>query len=506
MKNELSLKTLSELLINQKDQHDKGVSFIAAATRTIFLSYHQLYHDALSLLGYLQHKGLKPGDELVLQIDDNQRFIQYFWACILGGIIPVPVSITHYSENARKLYKIRAYLKNPYLITTPAHFEKLCKQDYSDGAADKTFFDQVLFLDEDKDNLPEGIMADVVPDDIAFLQFSSGSTGNPKGVEIRHRNLIANTFPVLEAYECTPDDIFLSWMPLTHDLGLIGYHINPLAAGIQQYIMPTDLFIRHPLLWLQKVSDYKVSITCSPNFGYKYYLNQFTEEKGQTLDLSAVRIILNGAEPISANLARVFTDRLAKYKLDPMSMRAVYGLAEATLEVTFPRVHVPFKSVFVKRESLTIGKSITGKSLQQKAGADTLEVVAVGTLIDGLQLRIVNEKGTTLRPGHAGVIWVKGACVASRYYNNEAASRNTFKDGWLNTGDTGFVLDDTLYIMGRVKDIIFVNGGNVYPHDIEHTLETLDEIDTGKVVACGIPDEVNGSESIVVFVVHKLSA
>jgi amino acid adenylation domain-containing protein len=506
MKNELSLKTLSELLINQKDQHDKGVSFIVAATRTIFLSYHQLYHDALSLLGYLQHKGLKPGDELVLQIDDNQRFIQYFWACILGGIIPVPVSITHYSENARKLYKIRAYLKNPYLVTTPAHFEKLCKQDYSDGADDRTFFDQVLFLDEDKENLPEGIMADVTPDDIAFLQFSSGSTGNPKGVEIRHRNLIANTFPVLDAYECTPDDSFLSWMPLTHDLGLIGYHINPLAAGVQQYLMPTDLFIRHPLLWLQKVSDYKVSITCSPNFGYKYYLNQFTEEKGETLDLSAVRIILNGAEPISASLTRTFIERLSKYKLDPMSMRAVYGLAEATLEVTFPKFTVPFKSVFVKRESLTIGKSITGKSLQQKAAADTLEVVAVGTLIDGLQLRIVNEKGTTLRPGHAGVIWVKGPCVASRYYNNEAASKNTFKDGWLNTGDTGFVLDDTLYIMGRVKDIIFVNGGNVYPHDIEHTLETLDEIDTGKVVACGIPDEVNGSESIVVFVVHKLSA
>jgi len=506
MRNELSPKTLCELLVNQKDQREKGVNFIVAATRTIFLSYHQLYHDALSLLGYLQHKGLKPGDELVLQLEEGQQFIQYFWACILGGIIPVPVSITHYSENARKLYKIRAYLKNPYLVTTPAHYEKLCKQDYSDGAADKTFYDQVLFVDENKDHLPVGIMADITPDNIAFLQFSSGSTGNPKGVEIRHRNLIANSFPTLDAYECTNEDIFLSWMPLTHDLGLIGFHLNPLAAGVQQYIMPTDLFIRHPLLWLQKASDYRITITCSPNFGYKYYLNHFEEEKGEKLDLSSVRIILNGAEPISANLARVFNDRMAKYKLNPMAMRAVYGLAEATLEVTFPRIPVPFKSVFVKREALTIGKSITGKSMLKKPAADTLEIVAVGTLIDGLELRIVNEKGATLKPGHAGIIWVKGECVASRYYNNEAASRNTFKDGWLNTGDTGFVLDDVLYIMGRVKDIIFVNGGNVYPHDIEHTLETLDEIDTGKVVACGIPDEVNGSESIVVFVVHKMSA
>ncbi|MBC9909358.1 non-ribosomal peptide synthetase/type I polyketide synthase [Chitinophaga varians] len=506
MRNELSLKTLSELLIHQKDQRDKGVSFIVAANKTNFLSYHQLYHEALCLLGYLQHKGLKPGDELVLQLDDSQQFIQYFWACILGGIIPVPVSVTHYSENARKLYKIRTYLKNPYIITTPAHYEKLCKQDYSDGSADKTFYDQVLFLEENKDNLPAGIPADVTPDDIAFLQFSSGSTGNPKGVEIRHRNLIANTFAVLEAYACTSDDIFLSWMPLTHDLGLIGYHLNPLAAGVQQYIMPTDLFIRHPLLWLQKSSDYRVTITCSPNFGYKYYLNHFTEEKGEGLDLSSVRIILNGAEPISASLSRTFNERMAKYKLNPMAMRAVYGLAEATLEITFPKADVPFQSVFVKRDALTIGKSITGKSLVKKPAADTLEVVAVGTLIGDFQLRIVNEKGATLPPGHAGVIWVKSACVASRYYNNDAASKNTFKDGWLNTGDTGFVLDDVLYIMGRVKDIIFVNGGNVYPHDIEHTLETLDEIDTGKVVAVGIPDEVNGSESIVVFVVHKMSA
>lgn len=506
MKNELSLKTLPALLTHQKDQHEKGVGFIVAANRTNFLSYHQLYHNALQLLGYLQHKGLKPGDELVLQLEDSQQFIQYFWACILGGIIPVPVSVTHYSENARKLYKIRGYLKNPYMITTPEHYEKLCKQDYSDGAADRTFYDQVLFLHENKDKLPAGVPATVTPDDIAFLQFSSGSTGNPKGVELRHRNLIANIFAVLEAYECTHDDIFLSWMPLTHDLGLIGFHLNPLAAGIQQYIMPTDLFIRHPLLWLQKASDYRITITCSPNFGYKYYLNHFSEEKAGTLDLSSVRIILNGAEPISASLARTFNERLAQYRLDPLAMRAVYGLAEATLEVTFPRLGVPFKSVFVKRSALTIGKRISGKALQQQPAADTLEVVAVGTLIGDFELRIANEKGVPLEPGHAGVIWVKGACVAGRYYNNDAASTNTFKDGWLNTGDTGFVLDNVLYIMGRVKDIIFVNGGNVYPHDIEHTLETLDEIDTGKVVACGIPDEVNGSESIVVFVVHKMSA
>ncbi|WP_343745843.1 amino acid adenylation domain-containing protein [Chitinophaga sp.] len=505
MRKELSSKTLSELLINQKDQRDKGVSFIVAANRTNFLSYHQLYQDALQLLGYLQHKGLKPGDELVLQLDDSQQFIQYFWACILGGIIPVPVSVTHYSENARKLYKIRAYLKNPYIVTTPAHYEKLCKQDYSDGAADRTFYDQVLFLDENKDNFPAGTPVNVTPDDIAFLQFSSGSTGNPKGVELRHRNLIANISAVLEAYECTDDDIFLSWMPLTHDLGLIGYHLNPLAAGIQQYIMPTDLFIRHPLLWLQKASDYRVTITCSPNFGYKYYLNHFSEEKGEGLDLSSLRIILNGAEPISASLARTFNERMAAYKLNPMAMRAVYGLAEATLEITFPRADVPFQSVFVKREVLTIGKDITN-ALEKKPAADTLEVVAVGTLIGDFQLRIANEKGTALPAGHAGVIWVKSACVAGRYYNNDAASKSTFRDGWLNTGDTGFVLNDVLYIMGRVKDIIFVNGGNVYPHDIEHTLETLDEIDTGKVVACGIPDEANGSESIVVFVVHKMSA
>ncbi|HVI46040.1 MAG TPA: amino acid adenylation domain-containing protein [Chitinophaga sp.] len=507
MKNHLPPRTLVDILSNNKGVEDKGVHFIIAAGKEEFLSYHQLYNEAVALLGYLQHKGLKRGDELVLQIDNNKTFVLHFWAAILGGIIPVPVSITHYSENARKLYKIRTYLKNPYLVATSTHLEKVSKQDYSDGAEDKTFYDKVLLLDEQRENTPAGILVDVKPDDIAFVQFSSGSTGNPKGVELKHSNLVANIYGALVANGCTSDDRTLSWMPLTHDMGLICFHLYPMAAGIPQALMPTDLFIRHPMLWLQKAGEHRSTITGSPNFGYKYCLDQFSEEKLKGLDLSNLRIIYNGAEPIAASLCRRFMDKFSVYDLHESAMRPAYGLAEATLKVSFTNDLPSLKSLHIQRESLAIGHAIKAVNPgNEEPSGSVLEVVNVGPVMEGMYLEIKDSKGHTLKDGHVGIIWISGPSVASRYYNNDAATKAVTKsDGWLNTGDVGFLLNGYLHIVGRVKDIIIVNGMNIYPHDIEQTVEKLDGIETGKVVACGVPDPETGSEAIAVFILHKSS-
>jgi acyl-CoA synthetase (AMP-forming)/AMP-acid ligase II/3-oxoacyl-(acyl-carrier-protein) synthase/acyl carrier protein len=493
-------QTLVEVLIGLKDVKDKGITFIADGNKEDFLSYHQLYTTALSWLKYLQDNGLQPGNELVLQVGDNKTFIQVFWACILGAIIPVPVAISHHGENARKVFKIGKILNKPYLITDRKHYERI--------AANTPGFDNVLLLEEGRDITGTGNLQPVTADTIAFLQFSSGSTDHPKGIVLRHSNLIDNIYASLSAMACNEQDRHLSWMPLTHDMGLIGFHLYPLAAGLQHYLMPTDLFIRNPLLWLQKVTAHKITITASPNFGYKYYLDHFTADKAKGLNLSAVRIIFNGAEPVSALLCRRFMDTLAPYDLPPAAMHPVYGLAEATLDVTLQPHCAPFQSIQVQRKTLNIGDRVAVNDIpSQKNAKDSIEIVNVGTPIPGMAIKIVNEQGTMLPEGHAGIIRIKGKSVTKGYYNNEAATALAIReDGWLDTGDTGFMLNGCLYVAGRMKDIIIVNGVNVYPHDVEQMAETLDGIEAGKVVACGIPDKETASEAIVIFVLYKAAA
>ncbi|WP_212004531.1 non-ribosomal peptide synthetase/type I polyketide synthase [Chitinophaga sp. HK235] len=494
--------TLSALLIAQKDNLDKGVTFISGASKEEFLSYHQLYVSARSLLAYLQEKGVKPGNEVVLQIEDNKTFIQFFWACILGGIIPVPVAVTYQGENAQKLFRIWQLLHHPYLLTSRASYEKM---HHKKSPGEIPFADSTLFTEDAQISDVSGIVYPATTDDIAFIQFSSGSTGNPKGVVLKHSNLIANIFSALPTHDNITDRR-LSWMPLTHDLGLIFFHLYPIANGAQHFLMPTDLFIRHPLLWLQKVSEHRATITGSPNFGYKYYLDKFSDDKAEGLDLSCLQVIINGAEPISGTLCRTFLDTLSKYGLVPTAMRPAYGLAESTLIVTFAPADTLLESVFVRREAITIGRYISEPGmLEQQRTADNMEIVNVGRLIANTDIKITDEKGEILQEGGIGIIWVYGPSVTQMYYNNEAATHAVIKEGWLNTGDTGFMLNGYLYAVGRVKDIIIVNGQNVYPHDIEQMLETMDDIETGKVLACGVPNEDESSEDIVIFVMYKLS-
>ena len=505
MKKKLQPQTLVEVLLLQKDVENRGLTFISSGGHEDFLSYKELYNTALSWLGYLQGKGLRPGDELVLQIADNKSFICIFWASLLGAIIPVPVSVSYQGENTSKLFKILPFLKNPFLFTDHLLFDKLNSRGHSEEANDLRLFHQILFVEDIKNTSGTGSLHTVSPDSIAFLQFSSGSTGNPKGVVLQHSNLIDNIISATTAHELTESDSHLSWMPLTHDMGLIGFHLYPTWAGLNHYIMPTDLFIRRPLLWLQKVSEHRISVTCSPNFGFKYYLNQFSAEKGAGLNLSSIRILFNGAEPISASLMRDFNQTMGQFGLSGHAVKPVYGLAEATLQVTLPALGVAFKTLAVDRSALKIGSGIPVVSGRGKKNIkDQLEIVNVGGAIPGMEIKITDRQGYTLKSGLVGIIWIKGDSVTRQYYNNEAATKSVIKrDGWLNTGDTGFMHEGDLYAVGRVKDIIIVNGTNIYPHDIEQCVENMDGFEPGKVVACGIPDAKTDSESIVVFVLYK---
>ncbi len=482
----------------------RGVNYIEARDRTDRQPYRELETAALRLLGRLQARGLAPGDELILLLKDNRTFIEMFWACVLGGIVPVPVAPGTSDEHRAKVFRIFARLQRPWLYTEQETLARLgsfaANHDMAGELAAlqaRTLKVEELATGESADGIPH----DARPDDTAFIQFSSGSTSDPKGVVLTHANILANIAGILEAGRFTPDDVSLSWMPLTHDMGLIGFHLNMLACGMEQHLMPTELFSRRPLLWLQKASETGATILCSPNFGYKHYLKALGDKPVDDLDLSAVRLIYNGAEPISVELCDAFLDRLAPAGLKRETMYTVYGLAEASLAVAFPPPGEPFRTLWLHRDRLGIHETV------QPVAAD--DPAAVGFAIEGrpvpgCELRIADEENRPLPADTVGAIHIRGPNVTAGYYNDETSNATALMgDGWLDTGDLGLLHEGELVVTGRRKDIIFAHGLNYYPHDLEAIAQQAEGLELGKVVVYGVRRPGDDEDELLVFLLFR---
>lgn len=493
----MSHRTLLEGLDIARKNKSKGITFITGADTEEFVSYEGIYNQMLLWLGYFQSRGVKAGDEIVFQIGDNKQFIFSLWACLAGGIIPVPLAVGHHREAVSKFERVWKTLTNAWLLTSETSFEKLQK-GCTEITIDK---DRVLSLDVASGYTQKGGFHAVKSSDIAFIQFSSGSTGAPKGVSLTHENLLNNIDGIITAAELRMEHDVLSWMPLTHDMGLIGFHFSPVFFRANQFIIPTELFIRHPLLWLKKVSEHRAAITSSPNFGYQHCMTGFSDAKLEGVDLSCVRTIFNGAEPISADVCRRFLEMFKPYGLKENAMFTVYGMAEASLAVTFPPPATPFSTIQVARESLGPGK------LVQPTATNAIEMVNCGKPIPHCSIKVCDEEGQALADENVGFIHIKGLNVTQSYYNNpEATAKAINPEGWLNTGDLGFVYKGDTYVTGRMKELIYVAGQNIYPHDIERIAAELDEIEEGKVVACGVSNDDKGMEDVVAFVLFKRKA
>jgi acyl-CoA synthetase (AMP-forming)/AMP-acid ligase II len=290
-------------------------------------------------------------------------------------------------------------------------------------------------------------------------------------------------------------------MPLTHDMGLIGFHVNMLVYGMSQYIMSTDLFSRRPLLWMQKVNEKRASIICSPNFGFKHYLKLFAEKHSGDMDLSCVRVIVNGAEPISVRLCRQFLDTLSPYGLASNVMSPSYGLAEAGLSVSLTPPGTSLKTLDVNRHAMMQGDKV---QYLEAGDANALEFVTEGPVARDCQARIGNAEGADLGVDRMGEVQIRGDNVTAGYYGDPENSRDLYTaDGWLRTGDLGFIHDNEIVITGRLKEVIFVNGRNYYPHDIEATILEAGQIELGKVVAAGVRSEGADEDEILVFILHR---
>lgn len=505
-----NILTLAEGLIKSAgSNHEKGIFFIKGEDKDEFVSYKQLYAGALKVLYNLQLQGLKPGDELVIQIKDteNKLFVHIFWACILGKIIPVPVSITH-RENAFKVLKIFRQLKRPKAIVN----EK-CLEDLEKFVIGTSF--EATLQEIDKNSIPldkitkengMGKVETIDEQDIAFIQFSSGSTGEPKGVVLTHKNLVTNIGDIIEGFKGTEKDSTYSWMPLTHDMGIIGLHMHPLLLNINQYIMPTSLFVKKPVLWIKKINEHRVTITAASNFGFRYFLDKLNNSKHDHWDLSCIRKVFNGAEPIAVDIINEFLYKLSPYNLRRDTMYTVYGMADASLAVAFPPVDEEFSCIYVRRDSLNIGQTVMEVDKDEKSEV-CMELVVEGYSVKHCNIRIVDNDNNVLEEGKLGNIQISGDNVTKAYYNNpELTEKIIDKEGWLSTGDLGFIKAERIVVAGRSKDVIFANGITYYPHYIEKKCEYIEGISTGRIVACALRDRFIDEDKLIIFLLFKKKA
>ncbi|QDV06115.1 Polyketide synthase PksJ [Planctomycetes bacterium Poly30] len=461
------------------------------------VSVAELRSAALARLGAFQAAEVSVGSEIVMPIDDAEAFLTTFWACLFGGYIAMPLAAPTNDATCSKILDILERRGGACLAISDEGFERLTQG--LEASARGALEGRRVALGEIASGAP-GAPVERTPGDIAFVQYSSGSTRAPKGVIIRHGQALANLAAIQAGSKLGSSDVTFSWMPLSHDMGLVGFHLSPLFAGADQVLMPTSAFARTPLVWLQDASSAGATILSSPNFGYRHTLKALSR-KGmpEGVDLSAVRLVLNGAEPISVGIAEQFLDELASVGLARTAMFPVYGLAEATLAVTFPELGAEIGGLRIVRANSGVGAAI------QKTSDEEGSFIACGcgSPLPGIEVRIVGADGGSVADAHVGRVWMRGAGVTEGYYDDpEATAAAVMGEGWLDTGDLGFLSGGQLYITGRQKDLVIVSGQNFYPHDLEESLQEALGLDALRVAVAPVR-RADAPEEVGVFILHR---
>lgn len=483
---------------------DRGFTFMPSGSAPSpaaerYVSFPSLVEEAERYGRLLRGLGLKKGDRLAIIIPEADEFVLTFLGAATAGILPVPLypplSLGRLDAYLESTIKILNAASADVLITT-ARVQKVLwsVMDRVPTLRDLLTVDKLLTGRES--NEPPVAIA---PDDPVFLQFTSGSTAAPKGVVVTHRSLTANVNAIAhEGLQLNGNDNAVSWLPLYHDMGLIGFVLTPLYAAIPVYFIPTLEFVRRPTLWMEVINRRRSSVTFAPNFAFARLTKRATQEDLQRWDLSCLRAVGCGAEPIHPDTMRGFIDRFAACKLRPESLLPCYGMAEATLAMSFLGL----------QETLRVD-TIDSDACHEHDRADpvapgtagALELVSCGRPFAEHELRIFADSGESLPDRRIGEIRFRGPSVAAGYFSNKEATAAAFdppeRGGWLHTGDLGYLVDGELYISGRKKDVLILNGRNYYPQGIEWLVENVPGIRRGNVVAFSVPGD-STEEAVVV--------
>jgi acyl-CoA synthetase (AMP-forming)/AMP-acid ligase II len=464
-----------------------GLRFVDRAERATWFGWAEVRDRALAVCAGLQALGIGRGDRVALVFPTGIDFFAAFFGALLAGAVPAPL------YPPARLGRMEEYLRR-----TARMLERSGARLVLADARVR----RVLLGCRTLDDLPRGSSRPVrtEPSDLALVQFSSGTTVDPKPVALSHRAVAAQV-EILTGF--FPDGFFpdkgelcqscVSWLPLYHDMGLIGCVFPALARDATLTLLAPELFVARPALWLRTLSRYRATISPAPSFAYALCLTRVSDADLEGVNLSGWQTALNGAESISPAVLRAFCERFARWGFRPEAMTPVYGLSEAALAVTFSDLRRPSRISRFDREEL----SREGKAREAREGR---EIVSVGRPVPGFRLRIVNGEGRDLPDGSVGRVWIQGPSLMDGYLGDPEATACALRDGWLDTGDLGFLQVGELYLTGRAKDAIILRGRNYAPEEIERAVEGVPGVRAGCAVAASwLPEDAPG-EVLALFV------
>jgi fatty-acyl-CoA synthase len=485
---------------------DTGVRFVGhsvAPDGPVFVPWRQIHDEARAVGAALQAKGLLPGDHVAVLGPTSRELMTIVRGCWMAGIasmvLPLPMRMGSLDEFVNST---RARIRHGDAKLVLIDDQLAAFYESVPGDPPIELMGSVL---PGAPNVPSGDrleLPDHDPNRLVILQYTSGSTSEPKGVMIPDRVLTANIDACAEAAALTPDEVMVSWLPLYHDMGLVGFLAIPMTSGVQLVQAAPQDFMAHPGSWLRWISDWGGTATAGPNFSWVLATRalRLAAKKGEHFDLSTLTLALSGAEPVDPKAVEAFVDAAAPFGFQPGAVFPAFGMAETAIGASFPRRGAGLRCDTVDREVLE--RSRVAKPIDV-IDPDDLAIRArrlplLGTAVPGMELKVVDpDSREELPERHVGELLLRGSSVTPGYYKRDDATRALFHDDWLCTGDLAYILDGQLVLCGRIKDVIIVGGRNVFPEDIERAVGGLDGVRAGNVIAFGM-EGYKGKESVVV--------
>ena len=491
--------TLLEVLEWHARLHPQQVHIVLAQERGAGLEEQSITHAALlqaasAAAGALQARGLQPGDTVALMLPTGADYFSAFFGVMLAGGIPVPL------YPPLRASQLEDYLRRQAGILSNCQARILVTMNEAKAAARLLMTHApglrlILTADELQDAGARFERPRVNADDLAFLQYTSGSTGSPKGVMLTHANLLANLRGMGRAVQASSADVFVSWLPLYHDMGLIGAWLATLYYGARLVAMSPLAFLGRPARWLWAIHRHRGTLGAGPNFAYELCVRKVEDGEIEGLDLSSWRLAFNGAEPVSPDTIDAFTRRFARYGFAPTAMAPVYGLAECCVGLAFPPLGRAPLLDSIDRDALARdGRALALAPDDPRA----LRVVACGQAMPDHDIRIVDEAGHELGDRTEGRLQFKGPSATRGYYRNPQATRELLRGEWLDSGDLAYTVNDEIYLTGRAKDIVIRAGRNLHPQELEDAIGAIGGVRRGCVAVFGSPDPRHGTERLVV--------
>ncbi|MEE9344970.1 MAG: fatty acyl-AMP ligase [Methylococcales bacterium] len=466
------------------------------------LPYSELRQQAMQLARRLLSFGCKRGSRITLIADTHPDFLRFFYACQYAGLVPValPIPVTLGSHKAY-VSQIKSFLaaSKPTVAIAPEGYLPLMEEAATGMDID------FIGSPEQFNQFPEG-SPELVPsgsDELAYLQFTSGSTRFPRGVMIDQKTVMSNlTGIATHGVKLREGDRCVSWLPYYHDMGLVGLVLVPISAQVSADYLGTREFAMRPRQWLNLMSRNKATISFGPPFGYELCERRLKASEAEKLDLSAWRVAGVGAEMIRSSSLERFADALAPAGFDRKAFIPCYGMAECSLAISFADLEQAIKVDTVDADHLADTSHARPADPEDSSGIRTRSFVDCGRLLPGYEIEVRDADGLVLDDRQAGSIYLRGDSVMSGYYKNpEATAEALSADGWLNTGDIGYLVDGRIFITGREKDLIIINGRNIWPQDLEYIAEQQDDVRPGDALAFAAPGP--DVEDIAVMVVQS---